>query len=144
MDRVEIAQQENNELTEFLYEFKYFEDGKWSADWLAGGLPAPDKYATIVGVIDLDDWEKDITGEYGGSSSMYVKYLGMTPADAAAYITKLKKAGFQPVKDWDGKDTDELSHSLRIDGKLYQVRVEQQKNNELTEFLYKFKFDDGK
>ena len=142
--RVGIEPRDNNELTEFLYRFNYYEDGVWPAIWQAGGLPAPDKYSSIVGPIDLKQWNEDITGGWGGSSYMYIKYLGMTSADVSSYITKLKNAGFKAIKDWDGKDTDELFHYLRIDGKLYRVTIEQRDNAELKEMLYRFNYhEDG-
>ena len=145
MIRVEVNLMENEDITEIRYIFDCHRDGKWPDNWLSGGLPAPEKYGTIIDVIDLDRWNEDITSEWGGSAYMYIKYLGMTAADVSNYITKLKNAGFQAVRDWNGEETDELYHYLRIDGKLYRIAVEQRENRELTEFYYRFDYyEDGK
>ena len=142
--RIGFEQRDNRELAEFLYKFEYYEDGVWPAIWQSDSLPAPDKYDSIVGAIDLDRWNEDITGDWGGSSYVYIKYLGMTAADISSYMTKLKNVGFKAIKDWDGNDTDELYYYPRIDGKLYRVTIERRENNELTELLYKFEYyEDG-
>ena len=142
--RVEVNRRENDELTEFLYKFDYYKDGEWPAIWQSGGLSAPDGNVIIVGAIDLNRWNEDITGDWGASSYVYIKYLGINAADKSKYITKLKNAGFKAIKDWDGKDTDELCGYLRIDGKLYRIQIEPRDNNELTEFLYRFEYyEDG-
>ena len=144
MLRVEVEQRNHWELTEFYYRFEYAEDGAWPAVWLAGGLPAPDKYGSIFGPIDLGRWREDLSGGYQDSSYQTVKYLGMAAADVSNYIAKLKSAGFRAEKDWDGNDTDVYYHYLRIDGKLLRVEVEQRDNQELTEFYYRFDyFEDG-
>ena len=144
MMRVEINVMDNEDITEIRYMFDCYKDGEWPDNWLSGGLPAPDKYETIIDAIDLERWNEDITSEWGGSSYVYIKYLGMTAADVSNYIFKLKNVGFKPVKDWDGNDTDELYNYLRIDGKLYRVAVERRDNYELTEFVYDFQYyEDG-
>ena len=142
--RVEVEHPKNNELTEFLYKFNYYEDGVWPTIWQAGGLPAPDKYGAIAGEIDLERWKEDVFDGWSGSSYIYIKYLNMTTSDLSNYTTKLKNAGFKVVKDWSGDDTGELYAYPRIDGKLFKVVIEQQRNNELSEFIYKFQYyEDG-
>jgi DNA-binding MarR family transcriptional regulator len=140
--RVEIERRDNSELTEFLYKFNYYEDGKWPAIWQSGSLPAPDGNVTIVGAIDLDKWKEDIA-DYGNNSYQYIKFLGMNQSDVTKYITKLKSAGFKQTENtWN--DELELVCYLRIDGSLYRIVIEQKNNPELTEFLYKFNYyEDG-
>jgi hypothetical protein len=143
--RVEVEQQENQELTEYRYSFELFEDGAWPAIWKDGGLPAPDKYDSIVGAIDMEEWKERLSGDvYRTSHSLTISFLGMGSVDATNYAAKLKKAGFRASKDWNGDDTDELYHYLRIDKKLYRVEVEPREDNELTAYYYSFElFEDG-
>ena len=144
MIRVEIYAVENDDISEIKYEFNCYEDGEWPSIWQSGGFPAPDKYETIVGAIDLDRWREDLSGDYNTYTSLTIKYLGMTATDATNYIAKLKNAGFKAVKDWEGKDADEYYNFLRIDGKLLRVEMHQRENWELTEYYYSFRYyEDG-
>jgi len=138
--RVAVERRENRELMEFVYKFKYYENGIWPKTWQDGGLPAPDKYDAIVGAIDLDSWNEDITSAWGGSSYMYIKYLVITADDADKYIAKLKTAGFTQIESF-WRDDVELENNLFIDGKSYRVTIEHRENSEITEFLYKFKYN---
>jgi hypothetical protein len=142
MYRVEVEQQKNDELAEIRYEFKYFPDGQWPAVWNAGGLSAPEGSETIVGEVNMENW--DDKDKWYGSVSPSIKFLGLDQNEIDGYFSKLQAAGFFRKKH-DYSDRVSFINHLRLgDGSIYRVEIEQQKNDELAEIRYEFRyFPDG-
>ena len=140
--RVEVSREGRyGEITEFLYNFKYFPDGVWPAIWREGGLPVPEGYETIVGEIEMEKW--DNKAEWYGSFSRYIKFLGLEQYKIDSYFSKLQSAGFTR-KEEQYSDRVTYYNYLRIDGSLYRVELEQRENDELAEISYTFNYlEDG-
>ena len=140
--RVEIEQQNNDEIAELNYNFRYFDDGEWPKIWSDGGLPSPDGSEAIVGEIDMKNW--DDKAQWYGYFSPNIKFLGLDQREIDSYFNKLQTVGFLRMEQRYSDRVTYLNHLRLGDGKLYRVEIEQQNNDEIAELNYNFRyFDDG-
>ena len=126
MLRAEVRPQENDELAEFTYDFKYFEDGAWPAAWASAGIPAP-SFTAMLGKIDIAEFNESLS-DYG-SYYASVKLLGANLSD---YAAALRKQGFQEP-EYSYSDTWELEKRLTLGGKQVEVTIKESENQEVSE-----------
>ncbi|MCL1876329.1 MAG: hypothetical protein FWF87_08750 [Synergistaceae bacterium] len=140
MCRVQVEQQENDELAEIDFSFQYFPDGEWPTVWRDGGLPAPKNAEAIVGAINMGKWDKK--DEWYGSFSASVKFLGLDQKKIDNYFKELQSAGFGKEENYS--DSVTLYKYLRLGGSINRVQIEQRENEEIVEIYYSFSyFEDG-
>ncbi|MDR1834738.1 MAG: hypothetical protein LBQ96_02935, partial [Fusobacteriaceae bacterium] len=87
--RVEVSKAENyGNITAFDYRLNHVSDGEWPVIWSKSGLPAPENFAAIAGIIDMEDWgNRDDDGD--GSFSASINFLGLAPDDVKNYFSNL-------------------------------------------------------
>jgi hypothetical protein len=130
--RVTIEQRNNRELTEFCYDFEYFEDGSWPSEWTAAGIPAP-SFSAIPGKIDMEEFKENLAS--WGSYSKSIKLLGAKLSD---YAATLRKSGFTE-SDSSYRSTWEFSKQVQINGQWVKVSIEEQNNREIPEIHIYFR-----
>ena len=139
LSRVEVQQEDHNELTQLRFSFSHFEDGVWPAVWSEGGLPAPLGSKTIAGAVDMEGWN-DKDNPYRSFYSR-IRFLGLDQKKVDAYFAALQAAGFTREPK---SDPPRLFAYLRFGGRLSRVEVQQEDHNELTELRFSFRhFEDG-
>ena len=134
--RVYIEQRENDELTEFLYRFTYYEDGSWPSAWTSAGIPAP-TFTAIPGVIDMNEFNESIR-DYG-SYSTYIKLWG---ANLSNYASTLRANGFTDPEYssfWGSDNRWELTKQVQINGQSFNVSIEERENDEIPEIYISFR-----
>ncbi|MCL1913530.1 MAG: hypothetical protein FWG10_06590 [Eubacteriaceae bacterium] len=130
--RVLVEPRENSELAEILIRFEYCEDGEWPAIWTTAGIPEP-KNTAIAGSIDIDEFDSNIAS--WGSYSARIKLVG---ADLEAYATVLKSAGFK-APEYSYSDAWSLEKRVIINGKRFDVTIEDRNNKETSEIYISFR-----
>ena len=133
MIRVEISQENNEDIIELSYRFDLQEKGIWPETWRQAGMPSPEGASSILSEINI----QEITSKLHewGYAYIDIEFLGLDETKLSTYFSKLQNLGFRQTEDiWS--DEICLYNYLIISGDVCRVEIQRDDNDELIELSF--------